>query len=278
VSVQLIVADLDGTLLNQNKQFSADLFPLLRQLRKRDIRFAPASGRQYFNLRELFAPVADNLFYIAENGAMVCEGTALIAFETMPVAEVQQAVRIARENPGMYAILACQEGAYYEENHDSVFLENMSMYYPCRWHVPDLLDIAKQQPVCKIAVFCAGHAEDRILPAYQSMASTVQVALSGVDWADLMRSGVDKGSAFCHLCQTLQIDTADCMVFGDYLNDLELIQSAGESYAMANGHPALKAAAKYVCPSNEEDGVCRTIRAALGLSPGASSPDGRSFP
>ena len=55
------------------------------------------------------------------------------------------------------------------------------------------------------------------------------------------------------------------MAFGDYLNDIELLRTAGESYAMANAHEQLAALAKYRCPSNDEDGVCRTIRAVFGL-------------
>ena len=64
---------------------------------------------------------------------------------------------------------------------------------------------------------------------------------------------------------TLGITTADCMAFGDYLNDIELLRTAGESYAMANAHEQLAALAKYRCPSNDEDGVCRTIRAVFDL-------------
>ena len=51
----------------------------------------------------------------------------------------------------------------------------------------------------------------------------------------------------------------------DYLNDIELLRTAGESYAMANAHEQLAALAKYRCPSNDEDGVCRTIRAVFDL-------------
>ena len=49
------------------------------------------------------------------------------------------------------------------------------------------------------------------------------------------------------------------------LNDIELLRTAGESYAMANAHEQLAALAKYRCPSNDEDGVCRTIRAVFDL-------------
>lgn len=54
------------------------------------------------------------------------------------------------------------------------------------------------------------------------------------------------------------------MVFGDYLNDLAMIRDAEWSYAVANAHPEILAVARYLAPSNADNGVVRTIRAALG--------------
>ena len=65
--------------------------------------------------------------------------------------------------------------------------------------------------------------------------------------------------------QKLGISAAECMAFGDYLNDCELLQAVGESYAMENAHPALKALARHIAPSNDENGVMRVVRAALEL-------------
>ena len=50
MSIKLIAADMDGTLLDSQKQLPQGLFPLIRALRERGIRFAPASGRQYYTL------------------------------------------------------------------------------------------------------------------------------------------------------------------------------------------------------------------------------------
>ena len=66
--IQLIAADLDGTLLDSNKRLSPDLFPLIRTLGARGVRFAAASGRPVDNLRALFAPLAGEMLLIAENG------------------------------------------------------------------------------------------------------------------------------------------------------------------------------------------------------------------
>ena len=70
--IRLVASDIDGTLLrNGAKTIDPVLFDQIRRLRERGIRFCPASGRQYSSLRRLFAPVADELSYLCENGAVV---------------------------------------------------------------------------------------------------------------------------------------------------------------------------------------------------------------
>jgi hydroxymethylpyrimidine pyrophosphatase-like HAD family hydrolase len=80
-----------------------------------------------------------------------------------------------------------------------------------------------------------------------------------------MAPGVDKAVAVRAIQDRLDITPAQTMVFGDYLNDLAMLGTADWSYAMANAHPDILAAARFVAPSNEENGVVRTVRSALGL-------------
>ena len=79
-------------------------------------------------------------------------------------------------------------------------------------------------------------------------------------WIDISNRSVNKGAAVTALLQRLSIPSAHAMAFGDYLNDYTLLQSCGESYAMANAHPDLKAIAKHVTASNDEDGVMKILR------------------
>nr|WP_297173040.1 Cof-type HAD-IIB family hydrolase [uncultured Agathobaculum sp.] len=263
--IKLIAADMDGTLLDSAKRLPDRLFPLIRALRARGVRFAPASGRQYYTLYEQFGEIADELIYISENGAMVCDGAEVISFEAMPVDEVCRAVETVRALPGVSTVVSTRTGGVYEDGDDPAFRENMALYCARHKSVPDLAAYVRYEPVCKVALFCQGRAEQVLMPAFESFAETSQIALSGADWVDLMRPGISKGRALGVLGAQLGIEQQECMAFGDYLNDLELLQAVGESYAMANAHEALKAVAKYICPSNDEDGVCRTIRQVFGL-------------
>ena len=50
------------------------------------------------------------------------------------------------------------------------------------------------------------------------------------------------------------------MAFGDGGNDLEMLSYCGESYAMANATDEVNATAKYICPSNDDDGVLAILQ------------------
>jgi len=69
--VKLVVSDMDGTLLNSKHQVSSRFFTLFEALKKKGVMFAAASGRQYHSIVEKLAPIRDDIFVIAENGALV---------------------------------------------------------------------------------------------------------------------------------------------------------------------------------------------------------------
>ena len=84
MSIKLIAADMDGTLLSSRKQLPKGFFPLVRTLKKIGVRFAPASGRQYYNLYEQFGEIADELMYISETAAWCATDAKSCRFEAMP--------------------------------------------------------------------------------------------------------------------------------------------------------------------------------------------------
>ena len=70
--IRLIASDIDGTLLhNGAAEIDPVIFEEIHRLKQTGILFCPASGRQYHSLRRLFAPAADELTYLCENGAVL---------------------------------------------------------------------------------------------------------------------------------------------------------------------------------------------------------------
>ena len=67
--IKFVASDLDGTLLDGERRLPEGIFPLIRKLHSLGVLFAPSSGRQYANLKKLFAPVVNDVLFICENGA-----------------------------------------------------------------------------------------------------------------------------------------------------------------------------------------------------------------
>ena len=78
-NIRVIASDFDGTILKDGAQHVDEVyFPLIRELKSMGISFIAASGRQYANLRRLLEPVADEISYICENGALIAQGSRIL--------------------------------------------------------------------------------------------------------------------------------------------------------------------------------------------------------
>lgn len=262
--IKLVATDMDGTLLNSKKELPARLFPILRQLFHRGIRFAIASGRQYYSLLQTFEPVRDEIIFISENGAMVVEHGRCLSLTEVPAHILKEAVQTIRDSTGIMPVL-CGEKSAYIENDTPFFLQNVKPYYIRCQQVPDILEAAADDRICKIAAFDLHNAETGAYPLLKMFGEKVTVSLSGNNWVDLMSPHVNKGNALRACQQRLDITPEECMAFGDYLNDVEMMRACDESYAMANAHPDLKAVCRHTAKSNDEDGVLETLCSVFDL-------------
>ena len=69
--IKMVVTDMDGTLLNSNHEVSNRFFELFEELKKRNIIFVAASGRQYNSIVDKLSSIQNDIIVIAENGGFV---------------------------------------------------------------------------------------------------------------------------------------------------------------------------------------------------------------
>ncbi len=265
--IRLVVVDMDGTLLDPEHRMPEGLGDLLRLLAERGIAFCPASGRQHATLVGQFAGLldADRLVVIAENGSYVARGGRELSSVTLArdvADDVVRAVRgLAVRGVPAGAVLCGKRSAYIERRAPA-FVTEVRRYYARLEQVDDLL--AVDDDVLKVAVFDEGDAADSTAPVLDRFSPAHRVVVSGRHWVDVMDPTVNKGVALRAVQAGLGVGADQTMAFGDYLNDLELLDAAAWSFAMSNAHPAVRARARYLAPSNADDGVVRTVRAVLG--------------
>ncbi|GGW10277.1 hydrolase [Streptomyces capoamus] len=264
--IRLVVTDMDGTLLDDAKRLPEGFWPMLAELRRRGVLFCPASGRQYATLHRQFARVAEGMVFIAENGTYVVRDGVELSSDPLDRSVVAGVVRTVRRLVAAGAdvgAVVCGKRAAYVERTDEAFLAQVRTYYVEHRIVEDVT--AVDDDVIKVALFDFGSAERGIAPGLAPFATTHQVVVSGEHWVDVMNRTANKGAALRGLQRELGITPAQTMVFGDYLNDLEMLDAAEWSFAMAGAHPEVVRRARHLAPSNNDGGVLRTVARVLGL-------------
>jgi hydroxymethylpyrimidine pyrophosphatase-like HAD family hydrolase len=162
-----------------------------------------------------------------------------------------------RKLPNVLTILCGKKSAYID-NDNPAFVERLSMYYDEYAIVDNLVDVDDDE-FLKIAICDLSGAEQNSYPHFIEYHNELQIKVSGNVWLDLSHKMAHKGMALDVVQKKFGIAREHTMVFGDYLNDVEMMGEAHFSFAMENAHPEVKKAAKFLTLSNDERGVLRIL-------------------
>ena len=272
--LRLAAIDMDGTLLDNDKNFPPGMDELLDLMDERGVTFAPASGRQVWTLIDMF-PGRPGMTVIGENGGIVMRDGVEVSSHPVDTPTVREVIRLVREATSVPdgidgGLVMCGKQFAYVERTDEGFVEGVMPYYHRTKRVEDqnaIIDAIEagqiDDAIVKLAVYVIGPVEPLAQATLAHFADTHQYAISGANWADLQIRGVDKGSAVRDLQRFLGVERAQTAVFGDAGNDLSMMGVADLSFAMANASADVVEAARFVAPSNNEAGVIQVLRALL---------------
>ena len=248
---------MDGTLLDGAGLLDKDFYNIYSALNRREILFCAASGRQLYNLQQTFSPISDQMAFIAENGSFVVSNGSEVFVQAMDKQVVRDMIRLARTVPGVQIVLSGKAKAYVE-NTTADFMQQVDLYYDRKQVVNDLIEVNDDE-FLKIAICDFSGSETNSYPFFKHMEDRLQVKISGKIWLDLSHPLANKGVALKRLQEQLGIGQEETMVFGDYLNDLEMMQEAWFSYAMENAHEQVKAVSRFRAESNINNGVGKIL-------------------
>ncbi|SFW36364.1 HAD family hydrolase [Cellulophaga fucicola] len=250
--VKMVVTDMDGTLLNSKHEVSPKFLEQFTQLRKKNILFVAASGRQYHSIIDKLYTIKDDILVIAENGAITKDKNEEILQTGLDRATILDLLQLISTIDNVYPVLCGKKKAYIRPD-SKEFAEKFKEYYASYELLENLEDYDDE--ILKIAIYHFESSETYIYPKVKHLESTLKVKVSGENWLDLSHVNAHKGYALQKLQDIFNISAAETMVFGDFNNDLEMLALADFSFAMANAHPNVTKAANYTTKSNDEYGV-----------------------
>ena len=257
--IKFVATDLDGTLLDGERRRPEAIFPLIRQLERLGVLFAPASGRQYANVKKLFEPVANDVLFICENGALVKYRGKTLHLTPIRDRDVLDAVREVRALPHLYPMLCGADCAYIEDTAMPFFRYAMLSYTNCK-KVENLENVIGKEDICKIAVYDEIAAAENCIKVLPQRLPNLRTILSGFDWCDISAPGANKGEAIRFIRKAFSFEREECVAFGDHMNDYEMLTECGRAYVPENAYPPLKKLVGRTIPANTEGGVLQKIK------------------
>lgn len=267
--VKLIALDLDGTLLNSNKELTPGNRAALDRAAAAGIEIVPTTGRFFGGMPEFIRALPYLHHAVTINGAQVID---LRRDEVVYRAEIppERAVELMRALDGLPLIYDCYVGNWGWMNRE--MWENCGDYVPnehyfrmvreLRTPVDDLKRylIERGEGVQKVQLFTKDEAlRQRLLKGLGKRFEGLAVSTSVPNNIEINHADANKGAAVLKLAEYLGLERSQTVAFGDGLNDLSMIEAAGMGIVMENGDVRVKAVADHIVPDCDADGVAAGI-------------------
>jgi hydroxymethylpyrimidine pyrophosphatase-like HAD family hydrolase len=260
---RLVATDLDGTLLDDEGRLTDHTQDVLRRVQDLGVQVVIVTARPLRWMDELWAQVGGGQGVgIVSNGAITYDIGSREVLDLHGISSdvglpMVEAVREAA--PGTAIALECL-GGY---RHEPAYVDMHPT--PPDMRVGDLPHLWGEPAVKVLAQHLTLDPDDFRARVVDAIGQTATPTWTVDHLMEISAAGVTKGGALSALCDRLGVAPEEVIAFGDMPNDLAMLTWAGTSYAVANGHESVLAAADHVAPRNSEDGVAATLTRVFGL-------------
>ncbi len=252
--IDAVVLDLDGTLLNSNKELSKRNFDALRYIHKAEIPIIIATARPPRTIKYLLPKeIQEIAIFVYYNGALIINNKLQINEHYSIDSKLNNQIieyLIINEPDHLFSI-EVNDIWYSYQNIDYRSIIKVTE----NPEIIELLNIKLKSPT-KILVSQLKSIED-FTKRFGDKVNIITTDSNQL--TQIMGLGVSKESAIENLAERIDISLEKTMVFGDDFNDLGLFKLCGIPIAMENAIEELKGIAKKVTTSNDEDGVANIL-------------------
>ena len=261
---KLLVLDVDGTLLNDEREISKRTLAALLKVQQMGVRIVLASGRPTYGLM----PLAKTLelgnyggFVLSYNGCQIIKAqNGEILFERRINPEMLPYLeKKARKNG--FAIFTYHDDTLITNSPDNEYIKNEALLNNLKIIREDEFSTAIDFAPCKCML--VSDKEEALIELEQHwekrLAGTLDAFRSEPYFLEVVPCGVNKANTLGALLEHLEVTREEAIAVGDGVCDVTMLQLAGMGVAMGHSQDSVKVCADYVTASNEEDGVALAV-------------------
>ena len=276
--MELVVFDLDGTLLNRHSEISEYTSETLRLLNERNIAYTVATGRTLHGARAILEGHSFALPQVYKNGVMIWhpDSGQLSSGATLTRRELQNVVGACvaqRITPFVFTLEKGDVSVVYHppllNDIERKLIRAIGVEAPTQARPLD--ELSDGATITHVNAIGDGRAIESVLRSVNDEPHLVAysgTALEGEQWRwlDVHHSDASKGGAIESMKRLLGLERVIC--FGDSDNDLSMFEAADESYAPANANDSIKSVATAVIGHHDDEGIAHFLRERFALDAG----------
>jgi Cof subfamily protein (haloacid dehalogenase superfamily) len=269
---KLVATDLDGTLLDSAGEISPRTRAALEATWDAGIPVVGVTGRGPRLLDSVRAALDGRGIAVLAQGGFVVDLERNEVLRTVGLPRDQAAAVIARiEEVAGDLIVAVEDAAEQAEVSGPLRVQHgFNWPYPEPAHLLPRTEVLPQGPVLKVFLRSSDLGQDELLARAQRVVdpADAEVTHAGLGFIEVLPPGITKATGLAIALERYGVGFGDVLVFGDMPNDLPMIgavaEAGGRAVAVANAHPAVRAATPNVTSGHDADGVARYLEAVLG--------------
>lgn len=267
MNIRMVVADVDGTLLNRSRGISPRTKAILQFIgQEQRVPVILASSRMPKAMRYFLEELGFDFPLIAYNGGLVQDDlihkTSSLLSETIPFSIFAAVAGVCAQSGMHISIYRNDEWFAAEEDKWVEREQRNTKTSPTILDIPTIVDMWQYKQMGPHKLMIMGDSEDLTIVQkllHQHHQNQLSIYRSKDTYLEISAGNADKSVALRFLCSHFGVKPSEVVAFGDNWNDIEMIKFAGKGIAVKNAIPELKEVADEITSQNDQDGVAKSL-------------------
>lgn len=256
--IRLIALDLDGTLLNQNFELTADVCKSVRRARESGVMVVVATGRDLSSTNSFLQELGIEQIVVTSGGALVWINGLIVVQKSLTIEQTRKIIELGQQyDTGFFVDQPAITWKFGNPQFIKMY-EHVSSAIPL-----DEIDAVFDTLPIKISLIQERASLLQLQQQLHLAQPDLHTTFPFEHVLDINQLGANKGAALIWLADKLGLSMNNVAAIGDSENDVSMLNVAGVSFAMGNAPAHVQETADHILPGNDRDGVAHAITMLL---------------
>ena len=257
INVQIAFFDMDGTLINSNKEITKNTINTLNRLIEKNIYIVFCSGRINSFLKQYLKVIKKSKYTISNNGALIYDNllNKIIISHTLYSKDLEYLWDYSNKTKSGFIINTINNkysNKFVKNTKDKIIVNNLNEIEENKLQL--VISNEDINVMKDIELFINNNTNLKVINKSLDYLNEIN---NGYYFFDIVNDNVNKGNAIKSLLKILNINKENSICFGDSINDIDMFNSVGTSVAMGNSIEKIKSIADYITDTNDNDGISK---------------------